>query len=782
MEKFEQKQYLPEEKEPTEEATEKIEIPKEDWETLKIIAKRVGGDFRMKVKLGEPGGGSFFNPEDGSITFDPLHIKENPDLSKFVAAHEGAHRAITLSPKELGLSQKEIESLYSQIGFGYLQNVIEDPAVNDWMSKRFPGLKPYTEKIYNEQLKEENAVLSTPEVRRIASQLGYWPKFVQYGSEVIRDWYQKRFSRKLDPAVEKALKRTIRDARESINTIPDPQKPSREKKEIISVAQKRFENNTNNIWPEVKKLVEMDLHTEEQRQMLKEFRQKQKELELKRKEMEKAKARRDAKKQEELQKEIKGLEEELDPFNGLPGDVKKELQKQIDKAIRGEIEQLNKEIEEKQKQIEETRKKQEKLDKEIKDLEEKLKGATNKEKEGLEKEIQEKKTEKLTQERKRKQAKEELKSIQDSLEQIQSGEEMPYPEDKLSDKTKQELEKLFNKLPLSKKKEHRQKAQEKLEDFEDAVNEELQGKLNKDKPESHREFRERQEEKKESEERRRKAEEEKRELEKKLERRRREKMTEYDKAYEETANIINSLYNRLKRFFLPERHPKWRKGYPTGQKVELEKAMQAEADPRYLEKLWKRKTIPHKLDYRFSILVDLSGSMKGEKIEETFKGVVVLAEVLERLGIQYEIRGFSNNSRVFKNWREKLTPQLRNRLAEMKNWGGEGTETTLSTKKAVEDFEKNLGKDNFLITLTDGQPNNSESLKKLLKEIKEKKRIKLVGIGLGPDTEFVKDYYPAFSILPNVKPTEQQRKKGQKDFGEAFADLLEDMVRHPEKY
>jgi len=69
MEKFEQKQYLPEEKELTEEATEKIEIPKEDWETLKIIAKRVGGDFRMKVKLGEPGGGSFFNPEDGSITF-----------------------------------------------------------------------------------------------------------------------------------------------------------------------------------------------------------------------------------------------------------------------------------------------------------------------------------------------------------------------------------------------------------------------------------------------------------------------------------------------------------------------------------------------------------------------------------------------------------------------------------------------------------------------------------------------------------------------------------------
>jgi len=40
--------------------------------------------------------------------------------------------------------------------------------------------------------------------------------------------------------------------------------------------------------------------------------------------------------------------------------------------------------------------------------------------------------------------------------------------------------------------------------------------------------------------------------------------------------------------------------------------MQAEADPRYLDKIWERKTIPHKFDYRFSILVDLSASMKGK--------------------------------------------------------------------------------------------------------------------------------------------------------------------------
>lgn len=769
------------EKENSAEKMPGIEIPEEELSTLRIIAQRVGGDFGMEVKTGKPGGGSFFNPENHSITFDPLHIKGKLEQAKFVAGHEGSHRAITLHPKELGLSQERIMDLYSQIGFGYLQNAIEDPAVNEWMGSRFLGLKPYIKKTYDEQFKEENSVLSTPEVQRIASQLGYWPKFSQYGSEVIRDWHQRRFSEKLDPAVEKALKRTIDYARESIGIIPDPQKPSRDKKEIVTAGQKRFVNNTNYIWPEVKKLVEMDLHTEEQRQMMKEFRQKQKELEQKRRGMEEAKTKGDTKKQGELEEKIEELEKELGPFNQLPEDVKKELQEQIDKAIGESTEQLKKEFEEKQKQKEETKQRQEELDKEIKDLEEKAQQANGKEKEDLEKQLQGKKTEKLLQEMKQKQAENDLKDIQDSLEQIESGQEMPYPEDKLSEETKQELDKLFQKLPSSKKQEHHKNAKEELMDFEDAVNREMEGKLNEDKPESHQERRKMEETKREAEEKRKLAEEEREKLEKKLEEMRREKMTEYDKAYEETAGIIDSLYIRLRRFFLPERHPKWRKGFSTGSRLDLENAMQAEADYRYFEKLWERKTIPHKPDYRFSILVDLSGSMEGKKKEETFKGVVVLAETLEKLGLQYEIIGFSNEVETFKEWHEKLDKKKRDELAAMKNWGNGGTNTDNATELSLEHIEGNKGKNNFILTLTDGQPNNDDRLREILEEAKNK-NIKTVGCGLGPNTDFVRDYYPASLSLANINPTEQQKKEGQKDFSEAFADLLEDMIRHPEKY
>jgi hypothetical protein len=60
--------------------------------------------------------------------------------------------------------------------------------------------------------------------------------------------------------------------------------------------------------------------------------------------------------------------------------------------------------------------------------------------------------------------------------------------------------------------------------------------------------------------------------------------------------------------------------------------------------------------------------------------------------------------------------------------------------------------------------------------------VKLVGIGLGPNTEFVKDFYRAAFSLNKLRVTEEERRQGQKDFAEAFADLLEDMIRHPEKY
>jgi len=108
---------------------------------LTVIARAVGSDLKMSVGLGKPGGGSFFNIERCSITLDPLHVAENPEFAKFVAGHEGSHRAITMGPVASGMPREEAELLMKQLGFHAGFNGCEDNAVNTWMVKKFPGLE-----------------------------------------------------------------------------------------------------------------------------------------------------------------------------------------------------------------------------------------------------------------------------------------------------------------------------------------------------------------------------------------------------------------------------------------------------------------------------------------------------------------------------------------------------------------------------------------------------------------------------------------------------------------
>jgi hypothetical protein len=76
---------------------ENIDIPEKELKTLELISQLVGGDFGMKVKIGNPGEGSSFDRERNSVILDPNQVKESPDMAKLVVGHEGSHRAISPS-------------------------------------------------------------------------------------------------------------------------------------------------------------------------------------------------------------------------------------------------------------------------------------------------------------------------------------------------------------------------------------------------------------------------------------------------------------------------------------------------------------------------------------------------------------------------------------------------------------------------------------------------------------------------------------------------------------
>lgn len=714
-----------------EEEQEGVEIDPALFRQLQIITERVGEDSKMQIEIGAPGNGSFFNPIENKITFDPLHVNKDPEQAQFIAAHEGGHRAISRGPHELGLKDEVIREISSEVGFAYGLGTCEDPADNNWIGRKFEGLKPIMGNIYDKWLEKENIPLGTnqPEIRQAIAMLGYVPKFVFFGSEIIRDWRQGRFSKGMDPEVEKALEKVKEDFREFFQTIPPDAKTE---KETIEKARERFLNFYQNIWPEMKKIVEMDINDEKLKQMA-----------------------------EKMKDEI------MDQLDKLG-------KKELEEAMKQGQEAFDKELEELEKELEDSRKRGEKTEKEMEKLKKKSEKSTGKEKEEAEKELSQKEGERRENQKKQ----EELKN---QVEQMRQGKEQgnqPMPMNKLTEKLKEKLQEIFDNLPEEEKQRLEQKAREILEKIEDELNRDKEGKLNQDKIESHQEIRQKTQKEEEDEGKQKKEQEEiekaKEELKKKIEK----EMNEYDRTYREMKEITDDLYQELEKVFIPIKNPQWKKGFPSGSRLDLLKAMQFEADKSKHNEIWERKTIPKKVDFKFVLLVDMSGSMhfnNADKIRETFKAVVVFSEVLNRIGIEFSVIGFTdnfdNNAKVYKGFEDELNRERREEIGNILIEGQGNTPTAQATEFASRELEGNKGKDNFLITLTDGQPDSAEELEEVIKKVEEETNQKLIGLGLGRGTGFVEKFYPA--AKGNIKVEDLPRLLSQ---------LLEDMIKNPERY
>lgn len=655
-------------------------------EELAVLSQVVGGDFGMSVKFGRLGSGSFYNPETAEIILDPRILAENKKwLARFVAGHEGGHRAISKSLEQIGLKKEKAVELYDNLGFGYLGNCEEDCATNDWVSSVFERFKDSSDKNYREQFEKENTAMTTPEIQRIMAMLGYTLKFVSFGSEIIRKWAIGRYSKELDENVRAALKRTEAASKKYWREIPEKFSKGSEREDS---ARERFKIFYEKIWPEAEKLVKMDIDREKMREL--------------------------AKKMMEQMKERKGEKGEgEEAMQRLP--LPKEMREELEKAMN--------------------------------------------EKEGLKK-----------------------------------GEKNSVPWDKLSDELKKKLQKIYNKLPKEVREELEKKAKENLEDLEDELIKASRGKLSEDEnPSTHEELdkikAELEKEKvkeEEIEKALKKSETERKKIKKELEDKITGDLAEYDKIYREVAPLADKLYNRIHQIFLPHRHPRWVKGFQTGHRLDLAKVMQFQADRSLYDKIWERKTIPQKIDYRFTLLVDLSSSMRGKTIEQTFRGVIVLAEVLNRLGIKAQILGFQDDIMRYKEFDDQLSHKIRQDMAVMRKevndmgnhnrsgWNSDG----YCLKKASEMLSRQKGKDNFLIVLSDGLPAPDQAhagpeyeLSKVIEAIRSKTKQKLIGVGLGSGTEHVANYYPI--SLPSTQLKEMPMILG---------DLLEDMIKFPDSY
>lgn len=336
--------------------------------------------------------------------------------------------------------------------------------------------------------------------------------------------------------------------------------------------------------------------------------------------------------------------------------------------------------------------------------------------------------------------------------------------DSLSLDLKQKIQDYVDSLPDDIKEELRERAQKNLEAYEREVNEEIASKL-ADNPS-------RKAEKEEVEDTKRSVEEqsvseetfERKSLEesdahKEFREFLEQSLNKDENVYEEYRRgmlpLIDTLETDLREIFVARQARRWHSGFKTGKRVDIAKRMQEKAlgISAVESRAWQKRELPQEKDYAISLLVDLSGSMVGEKIKETFKAAVVLAEVLNKLSINTEILGFNDKLYEYQAFGQDMGRDVRERMGGMlqevhmpaARWNDDGW----AVEQASERLASQKATEKFLFVLSDGSPvespyhdNSRYDLQSIISRIMHDNDQKLIGLGIGNGTEHVARYYP----------------------------------------
>ena len=697
---------------------------KQKQQTLSSLAYFIGKDFRIPVELNQPGAGWHWDFQNNVIRIDPKDLLEKPmDYLRFVISHEGGHRRISRTDF---IPFEE----WKQPGFAFMMNAIEDPRDNNFVAESYPKFREQMDLAYKQDLDFEGKAKE-----KATQTLGYQPRFMQAGFEYIKQWFRESQGLEIEiPAdlpeeVKVVVLATIEQARDSWLRYPSREEANKSEELIKKYAQVSYEINRDEIWPEFKKLIEADMEDQKMQELLKDMQ--------------------------------KGQQEQGGGENGqgLPQELKDKLtpeeQKALEEAVKKAIENAKKEREEKAKQ------------------EVSGKGSDKDEKGSP--------------------------SDQDSTPESVSAEAStgkPIDLGSLPEGLKQKIKEYIDSLPEDQQKEMTEKAEVAIKEFEDAMNEELQGKLS-DNPDKKAEREEKAETGETKEITTEKAQEGLSGVDKEEMRKYRERIAKelkkdanvYEKMRQEVLPIIDKLETELREIFVARKAKGWKSGFTTGKRIDIKRRIQEKAKsvPVMESKAWQKREIPDEKDYAISLLVDLSGSMsRDNKIEETFKAVIVLSEVLNRLSINLEILGFNDRIYEYQDFGQPMSKPIRENMGGMlgevddtsdtgkARWNDDGW----ALEKASERLVRQKADQKFLVVLSDGTPEESSmhprskyELGKMIKKIIEETDIRLVGLGVGRGTEHVGEYYP--NSIANVKV---------KEMAEKLADLIKEVIANYDKF
>lgn len=697
---------------------------KHKQQILSSLAHFIGKDFRMPVDLNEPGAGWHWDFQENVIRIDPKDLLEKPiDYLRFVISHEGGHRRISRTDF-IPLEE------WKQPGFSFMMNAIEDPRDNNFVAESYPKFREQMALAYQEDLDFEAKTK-----QKADQKLGYQPRFMQAGFEYIKQWFREtegkdfEISESLPEDVKAAVAATLESARDSWLRYPSRQEADNGGK----IGRKKVDGETM-----IKEYARTsyDINRDE---VWPEFKK------LVDADMEDQKAQELLKDMQQGQRD--GKEGGESGSQNIPQNLKDKLTPEEQQALSEAI----------QKAIEEAKKEAEKSEGQG---------------EG-----------------------QDAEGTPESSEQGKpSGK--PISMDALPQELKQKIKEYIESLPEDQQREIAEKAQAAFKEFEEALNEELQGKMS-DNPEKKAEREEAVQPSEYRPERQERAERDvpgvdPEELKKYRERIAKEVKKDaniYETMRQEVLPLIDKLETDLREIFVARKAQGWKSGFTTGKRIDIKRRIQEKAKsvPAMESKAWQKRELPREKDYAISLLVDLSGSMaRDQKIEETFKAVIVLSEVLNRLSINLEILGFNDRLYEYQSFGEQMSKLIREHMGGMleevndtsdtgkAQWNDDGW----ALEQASERLARQKADQKFLVVLSDGTPEESPmhprgkyELGKMIKKVLDETDARLIGLGIGRGTEHVGSYYP--NSIANVKV---------KEMAEKLADLIKEVVANYDKF
>ncbi len=246
----------------------------------------------------------------------------------------------------------------------------------------------------------------------------------------------------------------------------------------------------------------------------------------------------------------------------------------------------------------------------------------------------------------------------------------------------------------------------------------------------------------------------------------------YDAVKSHLRADVMTMKNKLRRSLMARQQRDWDFGRESGRLDSKRLVAASQRSPT----VYKRRTDREELDTAISILIDLSGSMSGPRIETARDCAIALSECFEGTGMSYRIAGFSNRGgfvntgsrsgkyhryeqldhMVFKDFDDPLRI-TRGSVYQIGFAAGGNNSDYDFVDRELFDLSRRKEPRRVLFVLSDGQVacvsdapsyEHNRLIKENLRHYKNRYGVESVGIGIQSDA--VSDIYPDYVVVNDV--------------------------------